>query len=454
LWRVPFLGGSPRKLIDDVAGLPGWSPDGRQMAFVRGPRTLVVADADGGHERVVPAAEAPAPGFNAILGSLSPAWSPDGRLIALVAFDNQGPGFRGLIAFVNAADGSQQQIVEVTGIWGLAWLDSSSLVVSRAGGAGLPVQLWRLPYPRGELSRLTNDLSSYRGVTVTPDRRMLVTARSDTDMRVWVGDGAAGDGDELAPIALGGGVLGYGLTWAADRLVYSTRSRGRQVLSSFSPDGAPTNEIGLTTMELAATSDGRTLVYSSAEFSAVGSLWRADGDGRRPIQLVADFTRFPVITPDGRSVLYISGAGGEADALWIVPIDGGTPTQLVKGPAYTSLDVSPESKSIVFISAEDPNRPTLVVCDLPACTARRTLSAPALTRMRWTPDGREIAYVGPGSNLWVLPLDGKPPRQLTRFTDGRTIANFAWSRDGKRLAVARATVKDDIVLFSGLRPGK
>jgi Tol biopolymer transport system component len=153
-------------------------------------------------------------------------------------------------------------------------------------------------------------------------------------------------------------------------------------------------------------------------------------------------------------VLYISGAGGEADALWIVPIDGGTPTQLVKGPAYTSLDVSPESKSIVFISAEDPNRPTLVVCDLPACTARRTLSAPALTRMRWTPDGREIAYVGPGSNLWVLPLDGKPPRQLTRFTDGRTIANFAWSRDGKRLAVARATVKDDIVLFSGLRPGK
>ena len=79
-----------------------------------------------------------------------------------------------------------------------------------------------------------------------------------------------------------------------------------------------------------------------------------------------------------------------------------------------------------------------------------TLPAPAPTRIKWTRDGRGIAYAGPGSNLWVLPLDGTPPRQLTRFTDGRTIANFAWSRDGKRLAIARATVTDDIVLFKGL----
>jgi len=457
LWRVPFLGGPPRKLIDDVAGLPGWSPDGRQMAFVRRQSMLVVADADGGHERVVLAAKAPAPMFNGLpnLGSLRPAWSPDGRMIALVAFDNQGAGIRGLIAFVNAADGSQQ-IAEVTGIWGLAWLDSSQLVVSRAGGAGLPVQLSRLSYPRGEQSRLTNDLSSYRGVSVTPDRRALVTARTDTLVGIWIGDGAAGDGVELVPIALGGTTLDfYGLTWAADRLVYPTLSRGRRVLSIFSPDGATTDEIPLTTMWLTATSDGRTLVYSSLAFSALGSLWRADVDGRRTIQLVPDNSGHPVITPDDGSVLYLSGTRTGVMSLWKVPIEGGTPTELVKGPlANIGGDVSPDGKSIAFISTEDPNRPTLVVCDLPTCTARRTLSAPVATRLRWTPDGRGIAYDGPGPNLWVLPLDGKPPRQLTRFTDGRTIADFAWSRDGKRLAVARATVKDDIVLFSGLQPGK
>jgi hypothetical protein len=52
----------------------------------------------------------------------------------------------------------------------------------------------------------------------------------------------------------------------------------------------------------------------------------------------------------------------------------------------------------------------------------------------------------------VQPIDGSPRRQLTHFTDNRTITDFAWSRDGKRLAIARATVTNDIVLFKGLRP--
>jgi Tol biopolymer transport system component len=56
LWRVPLLGGTPRLLADGVWSAVGWSPDGRHMAFVRSDRpgntTLVVADADGRHERL------------------------------------------------------------------------------------------------------------------------------------------------------------------------------------------------------------------------------------------------------------------------------------------------------------------------------------------------------------------------------------------------------------------
>jgi hypothetical protein len=48
-------------------------------------------------------------------------------------------------------------------------------------------------------------------------------------------------------------------------------------------------------------------------------------------------------------------------------------------------------------------------------------------------------------------LDGKPPRQLTHFTDDRQIADAAWSHDGTRLAIARTTTTADIVLFRGLK---
>jgi hypothetical protein len=33
------------------------------------------------------------------------------------------------------------------------------------------------------------------------------------------------------------------------------------------------------------------------------------------------------------------------------------------------------------------------------------------------------------------------------------ILDFAWSRDGKRLAIARATTTTDIILFRGVKPG-
>jgi Tol biopolymer transport system component len=53
------------------------------------------------------------------------------------------------------------------------------------------------------------------------------------------------------------------------------------------------------------------------------------------------------------------------------------------------------------------------------------------------------------SNIWSLPLDGGSPRQITRFAD-RQISSYAWSNDGKRLAVMRTTTTNDIVLLKGL----
>jgi len=48
-------------------------------------------------------------------------------------------------------------------------------------------------------------------------------------------------------------------------------------------------------------------------------------------------------------------------------------------------------------------------------------------------------------------IDGSAPRQLTHFTDGKAIGHYAWSRDGRQLAISRAAQASDIVLFTGLK---
>jgi hypothetical protein len=50
-------------------------------------------------------------------------------------------------------------------------------------------------------------------------------------------------------------------------------------------------------------------------------------------------------------------------------------------------------------------------------------------------------------NLWTEPSASRPAQQLTHFTSG-TILDFAWSHDGKQIAIARGTSQSDAVMFT------
>jgi Tol biopolymer transport system component len=70
--------------------------------------------------------------------------------------------------------------------------------------------------------------------------------------------------------------------------------------------------------------------------------------------------------------------------------------------------------------------------------------------IHWAPDGKALDYTltrGGATNIWRQALTGGPPKQLTNFKSD-LIFSFAWSRDGKQLALARGSTASDVILIT------
>jgi Tol biopolymer transport system component len=130
-----------------------------------------------------------------------------------------------------------------------------------------------------------------------------------------------------------------------------------------------------------------------------------------------------------------------------VPIDGGTPERVSEGRANRPT-ISPDGQFIAC-NYQEKEGGEFRVAILP-----RSENLPRTEKIiRWTPDGRAIAYVvteNEVSNIWAQPLDGGSPKQLTNF-QSEQIFNFAWSRDGQKIALSRGIINRDVVLITGFK---
>lgn len=461
LWRIPFLGGSPRRLLDNVNSAIGWSPDGRQFAFVRagvdGSSAVLVADAEGRNERTLATRKLPANflsfesrGTPSGQGAaMHPAWSPDGKTVAVIGFETIAGVRTRQAVFLDVESGSQHAIpLRDNGTAdGITWLDEGRLLVSHMGPTDAVSQLWVVTYPKGEWSRLTHDLSNYASFTTSADRRSVAVGRWDYRVGISVLESGMGQPSVVvAPTPL----VGVDLSWAGDRLLYAQLSPAdnRPAVWALRRGEAVPEELIGNAHSPGATADGQTIVFSRVENGRFG-IWRADADGRGAVEIGTSAAGRVNPTPDGKHVLFLSLEGGVQSA-WIMPLDGGIPRQLANVFAVQPVP-SPDGRSVAFVSRGEDGKPVISVCDLSDCSSRRHLPVPRRPlALQWTPDGRGIAY-SIQSNIWVQTLDGGPPFQLTRFPeDLNHIEDFEWSRDGKRLAFSRSRTTWDIVLFRGI----
>lgn len=453
LSRMHVLGGASNLLLKGVTSSVSFSPDGKRFAFLRAiagteEMSLLVANADGTGEMLLASRKHPESFAQAV------AWSPDGKVIACGVTHSDAQGTYMSVVQVRVESGQTEAITserwfEVTA---LTWLSDGSglLVMVAERGSLFQQKIWKIPYPNGEARRLTNDLATYNGLSITADSKTLVTMEEGLALNIWV----TRDGERAKARQVTQRTGKYlGVSWTPDgRLVYSSDASGNwDIWTKGTSEG---DERQLTSNQNAnvlpsVSPDGRYVLFTSNR-SGNFNIWRMDIDGGNAKQLThGNYDYASSWSPDGRWVVYVQQAAGQ-QSVWRVSIDGGQPLQLTNVDSESPV-FSPDGK---LIACSYGNKVAIIPADGGQPLKTFDIPTPFIIEpgFQWTPDGRALTYVdtrGGVSNIWSQPVVGGPRKQITDFKSDE-IASFALSRDGQ-FAISRGTETGDVVLITNLR---
>jgi Tol biopolymer transport system component/DNA-binding winged helix-turn-helix (wHTH) protein len=413
VWLVSFRGnrkerlGLPPVKVAPFTSMQGgefepvFSPDGRQIAFVRGGEDPMTGG-NGIYLKYVnsetPLKITSKPGDYA-----SPVWSPDGRF---VAFTRHFEGDKG-IYIIPALGGAERKLISCTweGEWSaqIDWSPDGRFIAFTERLQDLaqePYCILLLSVETLEKKQITfpsgprvND----RFPMFSPDGKSLAFARLSTE----------GTGILLVPSA-GGQTKSIhfakqtvsGLAWtAAGDLIFSSNRDGRRGLWRISADGGEPEKQTFGTEDAAfptISRQGNLLAYEQSNEDS--NIWRLElGTAARTnkkAERILSSTRREAgvdISPDGLRIVYESDRSGNSE-IWIGNSEGTENLQLTN-----------------FAGA-------------------RTRSP------RWSPDGKQIAfqsYTGGQADIFVIDANGGQPRRLTEDAANECVPT--WSRDGRTI---------------------
>ncbi|HVQ38319.1 MAG TPA: DPP IV N-terminal domain-containing protein, partial [Pyrinomonadaceae bacterium] len=459
VYQIPVLGGSPRKIIEDVDTSISFSPDGKRFAWIRnfpqsGETALFVASSEGTGERKVASRQRPERFHSGT--PIGPGWSPSGDLVACAVAGPEGRADRYKAVIVDVSTGAETEATPHR--WAflqqLVWTpNSAGLILTGQEQAGGANQIWHVSQPGGEVGRITNDLNNYNGVRISADGNTLATVQSQASSSVWFAPNNLAE--SAVKVTSGTNEGGNGLAIMPDgKIIYTVFGPGTADLFVVNTDG--TNPRQLTSNAAlnafpAVSPNGRFIVFVSTRTGSP-HIWRMDSDGTNAKQLTSGIAEVnPDISPDSQWIVY---QGINELGLWKISIDGGTPVKIAD-KLMSQAAISPDGKLIACRYREQDLSPfQLGLIDFATGQTVKTIDIPPTDRnLDWTPDGRSVLYVDARSgvsNIWSQPVDGSQPRQITNFKSDLVFA-FDLSNDGKQMVLSRGTISNDVVLIADVK---
>ena len=367
---------------------PAWSPDGRQIAVLRGLRgfsqDVLIVPAAGGDQRLV-GRIADAQGFKRPV-----AWWPDGqallvrdthagsvRLVRLPisgappeAMTSPPPGEQdalatpspngSYIAFARfgsrdtavcllRTDGTPQQpgtdpcIHRTSSVASLAWQpDGGALFVADASS------LWRLALSSGRVTGVRKIANGdYRGLASDPRHGRFAFTQTYSDMNLWRMDR---DGTNVRKIASSSAEDSEAqFSPDGQRIAFRSRRTGAHELWVAHSDGTGLTQVTTTGGHLGSVQwspDGNELVFDGSGFTTGPfndarhtNIYTVSAAGG-PVRRLTD-DRVSAMVPswsrDGRWVYYSTSGDGHVD-LWKVASTGGEPVKVSPGPMFEVIE--------------------------------------------------------------------------------------------------------------------
>ena len=450
LQRMPLNGGTPRNWLDPHAINASWSPDGEHVVYQTSDPgdPLIVANPDGSDRREILNSGA---GFH----QHYPTWGADGWIYMVRGRENT----KEMDLWRVRPDGTGVEPLNTGTLEPIfpTPVDENTLLFIAQEQDGAGPWLWSLDLEDRSVRRLSFGLERYTSISVSADGRRMAASVASPQAGLWqvpISDEIVTEND-VSPFELPT-LRALAPRFGPEDLFYLSSRGSRDGLWRYGDGEA--NEIWKGTEApllepVAVSNDGEliALVLRQNERNVLHVL-SADGAEIRVLASAIHVRGSISWSPDGA---WVVAGGNDPDGnrgLFKINVRGDQVERIVKGQAVNPV-WSPAGDLIVYdgpqVNATGPVlgvRPDGKTVELPDME-----SLVPGQRVRFLPDGRGLIHMKTSANFhqdfWLLDLETKEDRQLTRLDDAGTISTFDITPDGTRIVFDRMRENGDVVLI-------